>query len=233
VEQPETLDRMNIPEQAARLTEPFTMVDLVQIDDLALSVFLCEGTMPFHRHLDQDELFLVHSGTISLESEWGRVILRPGELAVVPKGLAHRSSSLLRSAVVLLQPRLMINRRNGDRRLFTLKDEGRLEKVNLVAVGHQIVVPFRPVVLAHLDTFAFDLMVCEGTGPWRRADRQNDLVLCYEGQLALESELGTVSLASGELVVVPKGNPYRLSSTDRALVAGVQRHEQPGLPLPD
>lgn len=233
MEQPETLERISITEQAARLTEPFTMIDLAQIDDLALSIFLCEGTMPFHRHLDQDELFLVHSGTISLESDWGRVILRPGELAMVPKGLAHRSSSLLRSVVLLLQPRLMINRRNGDRRLFALKDKGSLEKVSVLAMGHQISIPFRQVVLAHLDTFAFNLMACEGSGPWQRADRQSNLVLCYEGQLALESELDTVSLASGELVVVPKGIRYRLSSTERALVVGVQRHEQPGLPLPD
>ena len=47
------------------------MIDLTQMDDLALSVFLCQGTMPFHRHLDQDELFMVHSGTISIESDWG------------------------------------------------------------------------------------------------------------------------------------------------------------------
>ena len=103
------------------------MIDLVQVDDLALSIYLCQGTMPLHRHLDQDELFLVHSGTISLESEWGTAILRPGELAVAPKGVGHRSSSLLRSLVLLLQPRLMVNRRNGDRLLFALIDMGHLE----------------------------------------------------------------------------------------------------------
>ncbi len=55
------------------------------------------------RHTDQDELFLVYSGTISLESDWGTVILRPGELAVIPKGLGHRSSALMRSHVLLVK----------------------------------------------------------------------------------------------------------------------------------
>lgn len=233
VEQPEILEKVSLPQEAARLTEPYTMIDLVQVDDLALSVYLCQGTMPFHRHLDQDELFLVHTGTISLESDWNNVILRPGELAVVPKGLSHRSSSLLHSLVLLVQPRLVVNRRNGDRRLFALKDGGHLDKVSVPAMGRQIAHPFRPVAVAHLDTYALNLVLCQGTGPWSRADRQNTLILCHEGRLKLDSELGQISLHDGELVVVPTGITYRLSGDERALVLTAQRHEQPGLPLTD
>jgi homogentisate 1,2-dioxygenase len=233
VEDPETLEKISFSEQAARLSEPFTMIDLVQIDDLSLSVFLCQGTMPYHRHLDQDELFLVHSGTISLESDWNTVILRPGELSVVPKGLRHRSSSLLHSLVLLFQPRLIVSRRNGDRRLFALKDAGCVEKLSVPAVGRQIAVSFSPVTLANLDTYALNLILCQGTGPWWQAERQSSLVLCYDGDLVLDSELGRISMQQGELVVVPKGTTYRLSGVDRALVLGTQRHKQPGLPLPD
>jgi homogentisate 1,2-dioxygenase len=231
VEQAQVLEKIDLAQEAARLSEPFTMIDLVQIDDLALSVFLCQGTLPQHRHLDQDELFLVHSGTISLESDWGTVILRPGELAVVPKGLGHRSSSLLRSLVLLLQPRLVVNRRNGNRRLFALKDAGRLEKASVPAVGRQIAVPFRPIAVAHLDTFALNLLLCQGTGPWWQTKRQSSLVLCYDGRLTLDSELGQISLQDHELVVVPREIAYRISSTSRAVVLSVERHEQPGLPL--
>jgi homogentisate 1,2-dioxygenase len=209
------------------------MIDLAQIDDLALSIFLCQGTLPFHRHVDQDELFLVHSGTITLESDWGKVVLRPGELAVAPKGVGHRSASLLRSMVLLLQPRLMVNRRNGNRRLFALKRAGRLDKVSVPAMGRQVSVPFSPVLLADLDTFALNLTLCQQTGPWCQADHQSNLVFCYQGQLTLESELGQVSLAEADLVIVPKGITYRLCSQSTALVITLERHDQPGLPLPD
>jgi homogentisate 1,2-dioxygenase len=233
VEQPTTLEKINYPQQAARLSEPFSMIDLAQIDDLVLSAYLCQGTMPFHRHVDQDELFLVHSGTISLESDWGNIILRPGELVVAPKGLGHRSASLLRSLVLLFQPRLAVNRRNGDRRLFALKNKGRLEKVSVPAVGRQIAVPFRPVTVAHLDTFALNLRVCQGGSPWWHDEQQTGLILCYEGQIDLDGQFGQVSLAAGDLVVVPRGVAYHLSSTGRSLLLSVQRHPQPGLPLAD
>jgi homogentisate 1,2-dioxygenase len=230
VEEQRTLEVISVPEQAARLSEPFTMIDLAQIDDLVLSVYLCHGTLPYHRHLDQDELFLVHSGTISLETEWGTTILRAGELAVAPKGVGHRSSSLLNSLVLLLQPRLMVSRRNGDRRLFALKRDGALEKLSVPAVGRQIAGLYRPVLLSHLDTFALNLMACQGTGPWWRLEQQASLLFCYDGRLTVETEIGRLSLDSGELVVVPKQVSYRLSASDRALVLAVQRHKQPGLP---
>jgi homogentisate 1,2-dioxygenase len=232
VEPTQTLDKVNIAEQAGRLSEPFTMMDLVQIDDLTLSVFLCQGTMPFHRHVDQDELFLVHSGTISLESDWGTAVLRPGELSVVPKGVGHRSSSLLRSLVLLLQPRLMVNRRNGYRRLFALKGSGRLEKLNVTAMGRQVLTPFQPMPLVHLDTFVLNLTISRGQGPSWLNGEHSSLVMCYEGQVALESPGGEMSLYQGEMVLVPAGIPYRVRSAQRATLLGLERHPQPDLPLP-
>jgi homogentisate 1,2-dioxygenase len=233
VEPKKTLEKISFAQEATQLTEPFTMIDLTNVDDLAVSVFLCQGTMPFHRHLDQDELFMVHSGTISIESDWGNIVLRPGELAVVPKGLSHRSSSLIRSLVLLFQPRLIVNRRNGDRRLFAPKAAGRLEKVSVPAMGRQLFKPHMPVALAHLDTFAFNLLVCDQTGDWRPNQRQNSLILCHVGQMTLESDLGELSLHSGELVVVPKGAAFRLSSEERSLVLELERHRPPGLALDD
>lgn len=227
--EPADLDKVSVPEQGARLREPFTMIDLARIDELVLSVFLCQGAMPRHRHLDQDELFLVHSGTISLESEWGTVVLRPGELTVVPKGVGHHSASLLRSRVLLFQPRLMVHRRNGDRRLVALKDEGHLEKVSVPAMGRQLFTPFSPVTLAHVDISALTLTLCAGTGPWRRRDDQSSLIFCYAGNLSIETQEGWMTLDAGELTVIPPGVPYRLSSRRRALVLGVVRHPQPDL----
>ena len=229
----EALEKVVIAEYGERLREPFTMIDLAQVDDMAVSLYLCQGTMAQHRHLDQDELFLVHSGTISLESEWGTAVLRPSELAVVPKGVGHRSSSLLHSLVLLFQPRLMVNRRNGDRRLFASQPGGSLEKISLVAMGRQISIPFEPVVLTHVDTYALTLTLCLGVGPWQRSERQASLILCSDGHLSLDTDGEPLPLRRSELVVVPKGVPYRLTSAGRALILGLDRHPQPGLPLSD
>jgi hypothetical protein len=123
----------------------------------------------------------------------------------------------------------MVNRRNGDRRLFVLKDENRLEKVNVPAMGRQIVAPFRPITLAHVDTFALTIMRCLDTGPWMQVVHQQSLVLCYDGRLTIDTEEEQVSLGDAELVVVPNGTRHQLSSEEGALVLGVQRHQSPDL----
>ncbi|MBN1658900.1 MAG: cupin domain-containing protein [Anaerolineae bacterium] len=220
--------KVNIQEQAAQLAEPFTMIDLIEIDDMTLSVFLCHGSLPFHRHLDQDELFLVASGTITVEGEWGSVLLRPGEMTVVPKGVGHRSSSLLRSLVLLLQPRLVVHRRNGDRHIFALRGRGQLTKIDLEAVGRQIAVPFRPVSVADVDTFAVHLLACQGTGPWWMYEQQSTLVLCHNGAVTLETKDDRLALRRDDVTVVPPRVPFRLSSTERAIVLSLKRHKQPG-----
>ncbi len=86
------LKMVNVAEEAARLTEPFSLIELAYVDYFEVYVFICYGVVVWHRHIDQDELFLVQSGIISLETEWGNLKLGPGELAVVPKGVGHRSN---------------------------------------------------------------------------------------------------------------------------------------------
>ncbi|MFN2217295.1 MAG: hypothetical protein ACK2UA_01715, partial [Anaerolineae bacterium] len=142
-------------------------------------------------------------------------------------------SSLVSSLVLLFQPRLIVNRRNGDRRLFSLKDAGRLEKVSVPAMGRQIVNPHTPVTLADLDTFALRMLLCIRTGDWQQHDDQSRLVLCYDGEVTVDSDLGEESLQGGELLVIPKGTAYRLSSHKRSLVLELERHKPPGLSFPD
>lgn len=43
-----------------------------------------------HIHTEQDEIFEVLTGCVNVETGSRKVILRPGEKAVMPKGIAHR-----------------------------------------------------------------------------------------------------------------------------------------------
>jgi len=45
----------------------------------------------WHRNMDCDELIFCYQGGINWETELGNISLRPGEMFVIPKGIAHRS----------------------------------------------------------------------------------------------------------------------------------------------
>ncbi|MDY7039987.1 MAG: hypothetical protein SVX38_03910 [Chloroflexota bacterium] len=214
--------KINLNEEALRLLEPFAMTDLAYVGDLAVSLYSCQGMLSWHRHLDYDELFLVHNGAIILESEQGSVTLQPDELAVVTKGVAHRSSSMLWSIVLLLHIRILPDRRNGDRRMNALHGKKQLTKVNVLEQANQITRPFIPQALARVDDFALRMFVALGSVPWRKAS-QPTLLLVQQGRVELFTNDGLSILNAGEMVILARNTAYRLMARERSVVLNLSR----------
>lgn len=217
--------KINIFEEALRLIEPFAMVDLAYVSDMAVSLYACQGALAWHRHLDYDELFLVHNGTIVLESELGSTSLRPGELAVIPKGIAHRSASMLWSIILLLHVGVFADRRNGDRRLHAVEGERRLAKVSIPDQAKQITQPFVPQSLAQVDDFVLQLFIARGSIPWRK-DSQDIMLLVHEGRIDLSTPDGLFVLNQGEMIVIGHSISYRMLASERAVVLSLTRMKQ-------
>jgi mannose-6-phosphate isomerase-like protein (cupin superfamily) len=218
-----SLKVVNVAEEASRLTEPFSLIEMAHVDYLAVDVFICYGAVVWHKHIDQDELFLVQSGAIYLETEWGNLKLGPGELAVVPKGVEHRSSSSVWSVVLLFQIRALADRRNGDRRIFALKDERQIEKVSLSAEAARLRDRFEPGDLACLDDFVVRLSLCLGESHWHQHEGRDEFLFVQEGVVELGTEGEKVSVRAGEMTVVPKGVVHRLVPGDGAVVMLLER----------
>ena len=74
---------------AASLTELWSPRVVGEVDDAYVKVAKVQGTLAWHSHDAEDELFLVLAGRLRIEMEAGDVELGPGELFVVPKGVRH------------------------------------------------------------------------------------------------------------------------------------------------
>lgn len=202
---------------AAKLERPFAMSSLATVGDLSLSAYLCQGQMSWHKHLDEDELFLVHEGVVVLDTHRGKLTLHSEEVAVVPKGVSHRSSSRLRSIVLLLRPSVLTERKNGHR-THPVDTDPPLEKVRLARVLTTMTEPYRPTALARVEDYALLLVSAQGEGPAQVAPAYGALWLVVRGSLTvIVNSDDTHSLAAGSLVVVPGGTPYRLSAAPGSL----------------
>ncbi len=74
---------------AAALTELWSPRIIGEVDDAYLKVAKVQGSLAWHSHDQEDELFLVLKGHLRIELEAGAVELDAGELFVVPKGVRH------------------------------------------------------------------------------------------------------------------------------------------------
>ena len=81
-------------DRAMEAKGPFSPVDLAYVDDFVLRCSLVKGEFHWHRHADQEELFLCYSGGLCVETRETKVDLVPGEGVVVPRGVEHRTSSV-------------------------------------------------------------------------------------------------------------------------------------------
>ena len=77
-----------------------------------MKVVKVQDEFVWHHHDDEDELFLVVAGRLRMELRDGDVILEPGELLVVPKGVEHRPVAEEETHVVLIEPKTTLNTGN-------------------------------------------------------------------------------------------------------------------------
>jgi mannose-6-phosphate isomerase-like protein (cupin superfamily) len=206
------LSKVNLSATANKLDRPFNVSPLAAVADLSISLFICQGQVAWHRHLDEDELFLVHEGVVGLDTERGRLTLHSEELVVVPKGVAHRSGSQLRSIVVLIRPAVLSDRKNGHRR-YALDTDPPLEKVRLARVQAMLAAPYQAITVAQVEDFELLLMSVVGAGPRSVAAEHSALWLALRGRVALETDSAeTTYLEAGELLSVPRGTAYQFTS---------------------
>ena len=63
------------------------------------------GDFEWHVHEDTDDFFLVLSGTLTVHLREGTVNVEAGGLYVVPAGVEHRTSAIVETHLLLIEPR--------------------------------------------------------------------------------------------------------------------------------
>ncbi|MCZ7545001.1 MAG: hypothetical protein M5R40_16415 [Anaerolineae bacterium] len=214
----DALQKQNVEDLAKALDTPWVTYRMGAFADLAVDLYICEGTMAMHRHLHEDELFLVYDGSIVLGTERGDLTLRTEELMIVPKGTAHYSSAFFPATVVLLRPAGDALRKNGQWRLFAIEKDPPLEKVNLGALYSGLDAPYQPVQATRFAGWGLWVMRCAGVGPNQTAPESGTPLLILRGVALLLTEANqAMPLRRGDLLAIPPGVRYHLEADAAAM----------------
>lgn len=74
---------------AASLAELWSPRVVAEVDDAYVKVAKVHGSLAWHSHDHEDELFFILKGRLRIEMESGSVELGEGQMFVVPKGVRH------------------------------------------------------------------------------------------------------------------------------------------------
>jgi mannose-6-phosphate isomerase-like protein (cupin superfamily) len=214
------MNKSNITALGHTLHAPFLLHRVATVDHFALYLYVCEGFVAKHRHIAQDELFVVIDGAMSIDTDWGDVTLVDDEFIVIPRGLAHRSGSVLHTLVMLFQAQTDPDRKNGHDQLFVDERIGELPKGSLSASPGGSQPAYRPERLAQVDEMSLRRVHCAGMTPWHRHAQHDELLWVREGSLEVGAEHGSMRLEANDLAVIPRNTIHRLSAEGQALVLG-------------
>jgi mannose-6-phosphate isomerase-like protein (cupin superfamily) len=88
---------------AAELVEFWSPRVVGEVDDTCIKVVKVQGSLAWHRHEDEDELFLVLKGHLRIELEDRVVELEEGDMFVVPKGVHHNPVAEQECQILLIE----------------------------------------------------------------------------------------------------------------------------------
>jgi mannose-6-phosphate isomerase-like protein (cupin superfamily) len=111
---PETavLTKINLAEKLALFSDHWSPKIVADLNDSHVKLAKLQGEFVWHQHAEEDELFIVLKGELTIELRDGQVTLGPGELVVVPKGVEHRPVARDEVHLMLIEPKA--TRHTGD-----------------------------------------------------------------------------------------------------------------------
>lgn len=104
--------KVNLAEALASFSEHWQPRIVGELNGQHVKVVKLHGEFVWHHHEHEDELFLVLQGSLRMQLRDGEVLLREGELFIVPRGVEHRPVADEETHVLLFEPAGTLNTGN-------------------------------------------------------------------------------------------------------------------------
>jgi len=102
-------EAVDIADKLSLVSKHWSPKVVARLNDYEIKVVKLQGEFVWHTHDDTDELFLVVSGELRIQLRDGDVVLCPGQLFVVPRGIEHCPIADGEVHAVLIEPVGVVN----------------------------------------------------------------------------------------------------------------------------
>lgn len=103
------MEKVNLAEKFALFDDHWSPKLVGSLDDYDIKLAKLEGEFVWHKHDEEDEMFLVMRGRLAIDFRDRTVELGEGEFLVVPKGIEHRPHAKQECEVLLLEKKGVLN----------------------------------------------------------------------------------------------------------------------------
>lgn len=108
------MDVINLSQKFGLFSEPWHPRIVAELNDSYVKLAKLQGEFVWHKHDNEDELFLVVKGRLQIKLRERDLWIEQGELVVIPKGVEHCPVAAQEVQVLLIEPKSTLN--TGDQR---------------------------------------------------------------------------------------------------------------------
>ena len=106
------LEKINLAEKFTRFSDQWSPKIIGELNGQHVKIAKVEGAFTWHHHEQEDELFLVVTGRLTIQLRDGDVSLEPGEMLIVPRGVEHRPVAAEETHILMFEPSSTLNTGN-------------------------------------------------------------------------------------------------------------------------
>lgn len=106
------MEKVNLAQKLSTFDEHWSPKVVADLNGQQVKLVKLRGEFVWHHHDDEDELFLILSGRLKMETRDGDVWLEEGEFLVVPREVEHRPVAEEEVHLLLFEPATTLNTGN-------------------------------------------------------------------------------------------------------------------------
>ena len=119
------MDKINLNQKLSLFHEHWSPKIVGEMNDSYIKLAKLQGEFDWHHHDNEDELFFVVKGQLTIKFRDKDLVLAAGELVVIPKGVDHLPVAAEEVHVMLIEPKGTLNTGN----VVTEKTKQVLERI--------------------------------------------------------------------------------------------------------
>lgn len=105
-------DKINIADTFTQFDGYFQPKIVGELNGQHVKLAKVKGEFVWHAHENEDEMFLVVKGELTMQLRDGDLVLREGEMFIVPRGVEHRPVAAEEAHIMLFEPAGTLNTGN-------------------------------------------------------------------------------------------------------------------------
>jgi mannose-6-phosphate isomerase-like protein (cupin superfamily) len=120
-----SIEKVNIKQKFSLFSDIWNPRIVGELNGQYVKLGRFKGDFIWHKHDNEDEMFLVTKGSFKMELRDKTLIINEGDFIIIPKGVEHRPVAENEAEVMLFEPATTLN--TGDKRDALTKDK--LERI--------------------------------------------------------------------------------------------------------